>query len=347
MILEIARFFASAAHRRTGSPKGRYEITAVMGPDEYHYAYPGSNKPGINNNAYTNVMAVWVLQKAIEVLGLIPKSRREGLLERLQLRDEELKRWEMISRRMFVPFQDGGIISEFEGYDKLKELDWEGYRRKYGDIQNLDGILAAEGDSANNYKVSKQADVLMLFYLFSPEELAELFRRLGYHFDRETIPKNVEYYAKRTSHGSTLSRIVHAWILARLDRERSWSIAKEALESDLSDIQGGTSPEGIHLGAMAGTVEIIERCYVGLVTRNDVLWFDPCLPSELKNVLFTIFYRGHVFKLNLTAGTLEVTSSPGPAPTTRIGFRGRVLEIAPGQTKKFRIPKSSRWIGPV
>ena len=82
---------------------------------------------------------------------------------------------------------------------------------RYGNIQRLDLILEAEQDSANRYKLSKQADVLMLFYLFSAEELGALFTRLGYPFAHETMPRNVAYYAGRSSHGSTLSRVVHAW----------------------------------------------------------------------------------------------------------------------------------------
>jgi hypothetical protein len=34
----------------------------------------------------------------------------------------------------------------------------------------------------------------MLFYLFSAEELEEIFKDLGYHFEYETIPKNIDYY---------------------------------------------------------------------------------------------------------------------------------------------------------
>ena len=135
---------------------------------------------------------------------------------------------------------------------KLAELDWEDYRTRYGNIQRLDLILEAENDSANRYKLSKQADVLMLFYLFSAEELRELFERLGYPFEYETIPKNVAYYAARSSHGSTLSRVVYAWVLARSDRPRSMNFFAEALQSDVSDIQQGTTAEGVHLGAMAG-----------------------------------------------------------------------------------------------
>ncbi len=85
-----------------------------------------------------------------------------------------------MSHKMFVPFHDAGIISQFEGYEELEELDWEAYRTKYGNIQRLDRILRAEGDTPDRYKLSKQADTLMLFFLFPEEELRRLFERLGY-----------------------------------------------------------------------------------------------------------------------------------------------------------------------
>ena len=130
---------------------------------------------------------------------------------------------------MYVPFHDDGIISQFEGYEKLREIDWERYRTRYGNIQRLDLILEMENDSANRYKLSKQADVLMLFYLFSSEEISELFDRLGYPFGYETIPRNVAYYAARSCQGSTLSRVVFAWVLARSDRQRAMVFFAEAV----------------------------------------------------------------------------------------------------------------------
>ena len=89
-----------------------------------------------------------------------------------------------ISHKMRIVFHDDGIISQFEGYGKLKEFDWDLYRKKYGDIHRLDRILEAEGDTPNRYKISKQADVLMLFYLLSAEELSEIFERLGSYLQR-------------------------------------------------------------------------------------------------------------------------------------------------------------------
>ncbi len=59
LILEIARFWSSIA--TFNDQRGRYEIRGVMGPDEFHEGYPDSAEPGLNNNAYTNIMAVWVL----------------------------------------------------------------------------------------------------------------------------------------------------------------------------------------------------------------------------------------------------------------------------------------------
>lgn len=92
----------------------------------------------------------------------------------------------------------------------------------------------------------------MLFYLFSSEELGELFERLGYPFEYETIPRNIAYYACRSTHGSTLSRVVSGWVLARSDRPRAMDFFAQALQSDVGDVQQGTTAEGVHLGAMRG-----------------------------------------------------------------------------------------------
>src|SRR5262249_43706092 len=154
-----------------------------------------------------------------------------------------------------------------EGYDDLKELDWKDYHARYGDISRLDRILEAEGDSPNQYKASKQADVLMLFYLLSAGELAGLFRHLGYRWDPGRIPETIEYYLARTSNGSTLSAVVHAWVLARSSREMAVERFIEALRSDVADVQGGTTAEGIHLAAMAGTVDVLQRCFAGVELR--------------------------------------------------------------------------------
>jgi len=150
----------------------------------------------------------------------MPLPNRLDLRERLGLADEELAHWDHVSRRMLVPFHDG-VISQFDGYGQLAELDWANYRHRYDNTQRLDRILEAEHDDVNRYKASKQADALMLLYLLSSDELRELLDRLDYHFGPDQIPKMVAYYMARTSHGSTLSGVVHTWMLARANRHRA------------------------------------------------------------------------------------------------------------------------------
>ena len=333
MIIEIARFWSSIA--RYNRSLGRYEICKVMGPDEYHDSYPEATEPGVDNNAYTNIMAVWVLCRALEVLEILPPDRHDALWDNLSLRREESERWDDISRKMLVAFHDDGIISQFQGYDKLLEFDWEEYQEKYGTVERLDRILESEGDTPNRYKLSKQADVLMLFYLLSADELGELFARLGYSFEHDTIPRTIEYYKKRTSHGSTLSRVVHSWVLARSNRELSWHSFEEALASDISDIQGGTTPEGIHLGAMAGTVDIIQRCYTGIETRQNILRLNPILPRELKGINLQMFYRGHKVSITIAGGRLRVSTLKHDVMPIKIGFRDEVVELKAGDTAEF------------
>ncbi len=325
MILEIARFWASLTSYNES--RQRYEILGVMGPDEYHEAYPDAGVPGLNNNAYTNVMAVWVIERAMEFLDILPEDACEHLLAQLELQEDELGRWLDITRRMFIPFHDDGIISQFEGYENLQEFDWKGYREKYGDIQRLDRILESEDDSPNRYKVSKQADVLMLFYLLSAEELKTIFDKLGYPFEYGTIPRNIDYYLERTSHGSTLSRVVHSWVLTRKQRSKSWKLFNEALCSDLIDIQGGTTQEGIHLGAMAGTVDQIQRGYTGLETRGDVLWFNPCLPEELSELKLKLRYRGYSLAVHISCNRLEVSALRAREHPISIGYREKVKTL--------------------
>jgi alpha,alpha-trehalase len=340
LIIELTRFWVSKITYNYSLE--RYEICKVMGPDEFHDAYPNSKSPGINNNAYTNIMVTWLMCRSIEILNRLPEDRRKVLWENLSLRREELEHWDDISRRMRVVFHDSGIISQFEGYGELKEFDWDGYRKKYGDIHRLDRILEAEGDTPNRYKVSKQADVLMLFYLLSSDELRELFNRLGYRFEYETIPDNIQYYISRTSHGSTLSRVVHSWVLSRSQRETSWELFKDALESDISDIQGGTTHEGIHLGAMAGTVDVIQRSYTGLETRGDILRLNPHLPQGLKLIHFHMHYRGHWLHIEITRKVLRITSEQPVDQPIKLGFKDEVFELKPGNSLEFNIEEPQK-----
>ncbi|MFJ9346388.1 glycoside hydrolase family 65 protein [Streptomyces sp. NPDC101237] len=335
MLLQISRFWADLAVLDPGT--GRYRILGVVGPDEYHDAYPGAGRPGLDDNAYTNVTAAWVLARSLELLGRLPAWRRDELFEQLGLGADEPPRWEEISRRLRVPFHQG-LISQFEGYHRLAELDWDAYRARYGTIRRLDRILEAEGDTVNRYQASKQADVLMLGYLFSPAELRGLFGRLGYDVDDDVWRRTVDHYLRRTSHGSTLSGLVHGLVLARARRADAWHYVREALESDIADVQGGTTGEGIHLGAMAGTLGLVQRGLTGLETREDSLWLDPVPLPALSEYGFSVCYRGHWgVRVRRLGGRLEIAVPDSERSPIRVVLSGRPVIIRPGETRTFNL----------
>jgi alpha,alpha-trehalase len=333
LLLEIARFWASIA--RYDRIRDRYVIEGVMGPDEFHSGYPGGEEAGVDNNAYTNVMAAWVLRRAQDALDLLPDLTRHQIVEALRIGPEELELWHDISRRMFVPFHEGDIISQFEGYGDLEELDWAAYREKYGDISRLDRILEAEGLSPNRFKLSKQADVLMMFYLLSADEVIELFASLGYELTGDMIAHTIDYYEARSSHGSTLSAIVHAWALARIHPERAVEFYEQALISDVADIQGGTTREGIHLAAMAGSVDLLQRCFSGLQLREERLVLDPVWPESLGALTFSIQYRDVPLTVHVSADRAEVTAGSGMRRPIEVECRGQVTALVAGSTAEF------------
>jgi alpha,alpha-trehalase len=151
------------------------------------------------------------------------------------------------------------------------------------------------------------------------------------------IPRNIRYYMARTSHGSTLSRVVHAWVLARSDRQQAWELFRQALESDVADIQGGTTSEGIHLGAMAGTVDIIQRCHTGLEMSDSTLCFNPCLPEQLDEIHLRIRYRGHWLRVHVTGAKLVVRHEHSRSGSVQIGFCDQIDTLAPGESREWKL----------
>ncbi|MCW0212134.1 MAG: glycoside hydrolase family 65 protein [Pseudonocardia sp.] len=333
VLLEIARFFAGLTEH--DPTLDRYRIRGVMGPDEYSARYPGTTAPGIDDNSYTNVMAVWLWHRARDTLAALPATRREELVERLDLGPAELLHWELLCRRLYVPFRPDGVPEQFHGASALPELDLADYRRRHGDLQRLDRILEAEGRSVDDYQVTKQADVLMLFYLLSADELRELLGGLGYALPPDAIRRTIEHHLARTVHGSTLSALVHAWVLARAHREDALAHFERALRSDLADVQGGTTAEGVHLGAMAGSADLVQRCFAGLETRADALWVNPHWPARFGELGFTVEYRGLTLDLRVSGREVRIAAADGPGTPVRVGCGDEVRLLGPGEAVRF------------
>ncbi|MCK9447416.1 MAG: HAD-IA family hydrolase [Bacteroidales bacterium] len=301
MFFEICRFWA---HKAVYDPKtDRYEISGVMGPDEFHEHMPGKEEGGLKNNAYSNLMVAWMLAKAQDIVAITgwQAIKEKGFDE------DELAQWKLIRSKLAVPMNEQGIIAQFDGYFDLLELDWEYYRKKYTNIYRMDRILKAEGKSPDDYKVAKQADTLMTFYNLTKKEVDTLLHTLGYKMPLDYIEKNLRYYLARTSHGSTLSRVVHARLAAMAgDSELSWKLYQEALASDYVDIQGGTTAEGIHTGVMAGTVLLALTTYAGINYREKYLSLTPDLPKQWKKMSFNIHFKQIEYHFQLEHDRIKV-----------------------------------------
>jgi trehalose/maltose hydrolase-like predicted phosphorylase len=279
-----------------------------MGPDEFHEQYPEAKQGGINNNAYTNLMTAWAFRKAELILESYGETGTAEF-EKLGFKKEELDHWNDISGKLFLDINPEGIIAQYEGYFDLKELDWEYYKKKYGNIYRMDRILKAEGLTPDEFKVAKQADMLMTFYNLDKTEVDSLIADLGYTLPEDYLQRNLEYYFGRTSHGSTLSRIVHARLASIAGkREMSWQLYSDALASDFVDIQGGTTAEGIHAGVMAGTVLIALSTFAGISFDHEFLSLQPSLPDAWESLGFGLTFKGTHFKIRITKTELICTA---------------------------------------
>jgi trehalose/maltose hydrolase-like predicted phosphorylase len=340
MLLSIAQFAASLAKF---SPKDkRYHTKKLMGPDEFHEALPGSSQPGFRDNAYSNLMIVWTLLKAQEALSVLPEASQAKILKRIRLSRKELERWDDIARRMKIIINRQGIISQFEGYFGLRELDWEKYKSRYGNIRRMDRILKSEGESPNDYKVAKQADALMFFYLFSLPEIEAIFQRLGYKMNKGILRKNYQYYLKRTSHGSTLSKVVYCYLAHLLGGTReSWQWYQDVLRSDLYDTQGNTTHEGIHAGIMAGSIDIAMRGFAGISLQDDIIRINPRLPRRWQGMKLRFCHKKIWFSLSINKSkiSLLIKGPAGKFLKIPIEINHKIHNLALGKTCRFSLHK--------
>jgi trehalose/maltose hydrolase-like predicted phosphorylase len=234
--------------------------------------------------------------------------------------------WKQITHRLNLVINDD-ILAQYDGYFDLEELDWDYYRNKYGNIYRLDRILKAEGKSADHFKVAKQADTLMTFYALPPAQVDHVVKQLGYDLSDDYLIKNLHYYLKRTSHGSTLSRVVHAQLANMIgDKALSWELYSDALASDFVDIQGGTTGEGIHAGVMAGTVLIALQSYAGVDVRGEMPIVNPQLPKHWRSISFNISWRRHHLWFEITPNLITIFKK-GADEKLRLLVAGEEMEL--------------------
>jgi kojibiose phosphorylase len=277
IVLETARFWAS---RVTVGEDERYHILQVTGPDEYHET--------VDDNAYTNVMAQWNLERAVELVTTI-KARWpdtwQALSSRVSLSPGEPARWQRIAERMYTGLDlKTGLFEQFRGYFALDDIDLRPYANR---TAPLDIVLGH--DRVRRSRIIKQADVVMLLFL------------LWDRFPPQVREANFRYYEPRAGHGSSLSPCIHATVAARLGyRDLAERYFRQGAEIDLAD-EMGNAAGGVHIGALGGLWQAAVFGFGGLELTADGPSLTPRLPSDWQRLAFSVQVRGRRFELRVPA----------------------------------------------
>ncbi|WP_334333292.1 glycoside hydrolase family 65 protein [Companilactobacillus sp. HBUAS59544] len=326
MLFRIAQFWISMATFEDG----KYTISNVMGPDEFHEDYPNDQEnQGLKNNAYTNIMTSWFFKKLSELIKQEPAQVIEDNFKRTNFTEEDVSSLDKIRHNLKLDFK-GDILGQFENYFDLKEIDFDKYSRKYGNISRMDRILKAHHDTPDKYQVSKQADTLMALFNLRETTFLQIMADLGYPINdpNKFIADNIKYYLARTTHGSTLSRIVYSMLCLKVnDQKTAWRLFYEALTSDYVDIQGGTTAEGIHLGVMGATLNVVTSYFAGVDYRGEMLEINPNMPKQWEEVAFKMNFRNVNYNIRVTNNTFIIMTDKD----TEVLFLGKKLPLIANQ----------------
>ena len=306
VLLETGRFWASRAKLETD---GRRHIRGVIGPDEYH--------SGIDDNAYTNVMARWTIERALETAQELQQRWPDqwgALRDRIALDAAELDDWREAAATIVDGFDpDTGLYEQFAGYFDLEHIDLADYA---GRTKPLDVLLGPARTQQS--QIIKQADVV------------ELLAVLPAAFPGRSARANFRYYEPRCGHGSSLSRVTHGLVAARLGMaDAALAYFRDAAAIDLLDSQGAIGG-GVHIAGLGGLWMIAVFGFGGLSVTAEGISLDPQLPAQWSSLTFRIQWRGRRVKIGLDgAGAVEATLEAGEAAP--LAVRGRDYTLSPGQ----------------
>ena len=303
VLVGISRFWAQRVN--WSADRKKFVMLGVTGPNEY--------ENNVNNNWYTNTIAVWTLGYTLYAIDYVKRNHGGNfnlIKTKVHLQDDELKQWDRIASNMYFPEdkqrgvflqQDGFLDKELLTVNDLKRED-----RPLNQKWSWDRILRS--------CFIKQADVLQGLYFF--EE----------NFDRDTIKRNFDFYEPMTVHESSLSPCVHVILASVLGyKEKAYEMYLRTARLDLDDYNNDTE-DGCHITSMAGTWMSLVKGFGGMRVRNGQLHFHPYLPDQWKSYSFRLEFRGRVVKVNVSkSGTRVVLESGQPL---EVVLNGQNVQLA-------------------
>lgn len=288
ILIETARFWSNRAEYNL--KKDRYEINDVIGPDEFH--------EHVNNNFYTNFLAKWNIEKALEYLENIKKrcpKEHEKIVEEKKITEKEIDHWKTVVKKLYIPWnKESHLIEQFEGYFNLEDKIITRF-----DDKNMP--IWPEGvdlKKLNDYQLIKQPDVIMAMFVL-PEE-----------FDFITKKTNYEYYEPRTMHKSSLSPSIYAILgLTVGNHEKAYQHFMRTALVDLENNQGNTE-HGIHAASAGGTWQAAVFGFAGMRVKENELKFTPWLPEHWKSMNFKVIFKKKLYNVHITKNKVNVINTP-------------------------------------
>jgi trehalose/maltose hydrolase-like predicted phosphorylase len=279
IMLSTATFWGSRAEKLAGHDD--YAINDVIGPDEWH--------EHVNNNAYTNSMASWNIERALDALRWLEVSapdRARELVQRLDVSSSRLNNWRDVAAHLRVPRDArSGVIEQFDGFFDLTPLDQEQFSGRSASYQSILGLPAMQ-----RLRVIKQADVLMLLTLLRDD------------FDEATMRANWDYYYPITDHsfGSSLTPALHAILACLLGHiDKAYDLFMTGALVDMENLRGNT-PEGIHAACAGAVWQAAALGFAGLRLLEDGGYTtSPSWPDGWTRMAFTCFHKGRRLQIDL------------------------------------------------
>ncbi|MES9681888.1 glycosyl hydrolase family 65 [Bacillus sp. AFS001701] len=270
LLKETARFWIS----RTTEENQALSINDVIGPDEY--------TEHINNNAYTNYMAYYNVQQALSFMGKYNN-----------IDAEIIEGGKDFLNRLYLPGPNAeNIIPQDDTFLSKPEIDLSKYKQKQGSQAILFDYSRQE---VNEMQILKQADVVMLLYLFPNL------------FEEDVVKQNLHYYEEHTIHDSSLSKAIHAIVAARCgENENAYRFFQEACLIDLGP-NPKSSDEGIHAASLGANWLATIFGFANVTMDSNKLKINPNLPKNWDKLSFPFHWQGTNLEISITHESVTVT----------------------------------------
>ncbi len=279
VLIAISRFWSQRATYSENLKK--YVILGVTGPNEY--------ENNVNNNWYTNSLAVWTLSYTLKTIEELEKGNSSKLGKVLKKTNfnfkTELPRWsELVKNMHFNVDTKRQVFLQQDGFLDKELLSAESIPKDEKPINqhwSWDRILRS--------CYIKQADVLQGLYLFEDK------------YDTETIKRNFDFYEQMTVHESSLSACIHSILASRIGNiAKAYELYLRTARLDLDDYNNEVS-DGLHITSMAGTWLAIVEGFGGMRIQDDKILLKPLIPDNWKSYSFHSRFRGILFEVKVSS----------------------------------------------